>query len=239
MKKVKLIALIAALIAGVGIYFFLKEVSKPQEIPHTPVVVAAVDIPENTKITAEMVELRPVVDEALANDHLLDVDSVIGLVTSSEIYAGEQVVSDRLVRMGELDDASDTLSYIVESGMRAMTISVNATTGMENLIKPGNRVDLIVYYTYEDEDEENKKIPASMTLVQNKKVLAVGSELSKNGASEYSTITLEMTPEETVLVSYAESSGSIRVVLRSPLDKEEATTGEVDMNVLREGADNP
>ena len=42
MKKVKLIALIAALIAGGGIYFFLKEVSKPQEIPHTPVVVAAV-----------------------------------------------------------------------------------------------------------------------------------------------------------------------------------------------------
>ena len=60
MKKIKLIALAAAVIVALCVYLFLKEAGKPQEVPHTEVVVAAADIPENTKITAEMVALQSV-----------------------------------------------------------------------------------------------------------------------------------------------------------------------------------
>ena len=60
MKKLKLIALLAAVVVGVGLYQFLQEIKKPQETPHTTVVVAAVDIPENTQITEEMVTLKSI-----------------------------------------------------------------------------------------------------------------------------------------------------------------------------------
>ena len=54
MKKVKLIAVLAALAAAVCLYYFLSQASKPQEISKTSVVAAAADIPENTVVTADM-----------------------------------------------------------------------------------------------------------------------------------------------------------------------------------------
>ena len=254
MKRVKLVALIAGVIAALGVYFFLKEIGKPQEIPRTAVVVAVVDIAENTRITEDMVELRAVANEALQPNHLLETKSAVGLVASGEIFAGEQVISDRLVRTGELDEDYNTLAYVVENGMRAITVSVNTVSGMENMLKPGNRVDLILHYTYEEEadpeeadaasareteDEdgkaagEPKQIQAARLLVQNKKILAVGSVLSKQGAAEYVTLTLETTPEEALLVSYAEFAGSLRAILRSPLDNDPIVLDELDQRALR------
>lgn len=250
MKRVKLVALIAGVIAALGVYFFLKEIGKPQEIPRTAVVVAVVDIAENTRITENMVELREVADESLQPNHLLELKSAVGLVSSGEIFAGEQVITDRLVRTGELDEEYNTLAYVVENGMRAITVSVNTVSGLENMLKPGNRVDLILLYTYEEEaddpadtssseepeeekaDEEPRQIRAARLLVQNKKLLAVGDEMSKQGAAEYVTITLETTPEEALLISYAEFTGSLRAILRSPLDNEPVVLDALDQSVL-------
>lgn len=245
MKKVRLIAVIAALIAGIGIYFFLREVSKPKEVPHTNVVVAKTDIPENTMLTEEMVELRSVVNEALQENHLLDLKSAIGMVASGNIYAGEQVTKNRLVRAGELDETNKSLAYIVENGMRAVTISVNTVSGMENLVKPGNRVDLVVNYTYTpkgedagtgmtgEEEKAEEEVRASKMLAQNLRILASGKELAKTGAQEYVTLTLETTPEEALMISYAEYTGTIKVLLRSALDNTTVEMGEVDIDVLR------
>ena len=248
MKKVKLIAVIAALIAGIGMYFFLKEISKPKVAPHTDAVVALVDIPENTLITEDMVEVRPIIDEALQPNHLYELDSVVGFVSSDAIYAGEQIVKNRLVRMGEVKEDNNSLAYILEEGMRAVTLAVNTTTGMENLIKPGNKVDVILNYTYPKEPEttENDKTAqedgtaavqeeerATRLIAQNKKVLASGTGLTKDGAEEYTTVTLETTPDEAVLISYAEFTGSIKLILRSTLDGEIVEPIEVDLAVLR------
>lgn len=233
MKKVRLIAVIAALIAGVCIYLFLKELGKPQETPRTQIVVAAVNIPENTRITPEMVMLHPVATEALLTNHYLDPESVIGLVSSGDIFAGEQIISDRLVETGTTEEDSSTLAYVVEDGKRAVTVSVNAVTGIENLIKPGNHVDLIFNYSYKPAGSDDDPVTASRMFLQDLKVLAVGPVLSRDGAEEYVTVTLETTPEEAVLISYAEFAGTVRPILRSSLDDEKVKVREADLDVMR------
>lgn len=115
-----IIALAAALVAALALYQLLKEISKPQETPRTDVVVAAVDIPENTEITADMVMLSPVATEALLPNVMKDPESVIGMVLSSDVYAGEQIVSERLVRMGETESRSNTLSNIMQAQSAAI-----------------------------------------------------------------------------------------------------------------------
>lgn len=224
MKKIKWIALCAALIVGLGVYQFLKEVGKPQETPRTSVVVAAVDIPENTLVTADMVMLKPVATEALLPNHLRDTASVIGMVLSSDVYAGEQIVTNRLVRMGETEQNS-SLAYVVEPGMRAVTISVNAISGIANMVRPGNRVDIVMNYSDErpkenaQDPEDTESVPTSRLFLQDVPVLAVGSVLSRDGSAEYATITLQVTPEDAVKISFAEYTASIRLILRSPLDE--------------------
>ena len=138
MKKLKLAALFAAVLVGLGLYRFLQELKTPQEAPHTTVVVAAVDIPENTQITAEMVTLRSISDDSLLENYILDTESVIGMVLTSDIYAGEQITRARLVRLGEDDSAKKTLAYALHPGMRAITIFVDQDTGLVAVRFPGH-----------------------------------------------------------------------------------------------------
>ena len=123
--------------------------------------------------------------------------------------------------------------------MRAISISVNQVSGVSHLIKPGNMVDLIVNYAYEEETEgaqQTKTVTASRMMIQNKRVLAVGSTLSKEGEPEYITLTLEVTPQEAVEISYAEYTSSIRVLLRSSLDTQNVDSREINLEDLREKA---
>jgi len=272
MKKIKLIALLAALVVGLGVYKVLQVITKPVETPRTAVVVAAVDIPENTKITADMVTMKDVATEALLPSHLRRIDDAVGMVMSSDVYAGEQIVSNRLVTVGMETAANDTLAYKVDEGMRAITISVGSTTGLVNMIKPGNRVDVLMNYTYKEvpeeeeepeetaapaltpvyseegeilyyaspdepateaEEPEEETVNATRYLLQNVPVLAVGSVMNKNGAEEYSTVTLQVTPEDAAKLSFAEWTSSLRLVMRSSLDNEIVEEEEITLDILR------
>lgn len=228
MKKLKLAALLAAIIVGLGVYRFLQELQKPQEVPHTTVVVAAVDIPENTQITAEMLTLKSISDDSLLADYILDTESVVGMVMTSDVFAGEQITRARLVRVGETDADRNTLAYAVQPGMRAMTIFVDQDTGLVNFLKPGNRVDILTNYSHEDTrvvlNEETKleyvQIPTTQLLAQNVTILAVGSVTDKTGAAEYTTVTLEVTPADALNINAVDWWGNLRLLLRSPLDEE-------------------
>lgn len=259
MKKIKLTALIAALIAGVGIYFFLREIAKPAELPHTDVVVAIRNIPENTRITEDMVELRPVLTAALQAHHLLDIESAVGLVTSGEIFIDEQVVTDRLVQTGDIGEDTGTLAYVVEDGMRAITVSVGIETGLENLLKPGNRVDVIAGYALPPDTEETEYTeetaqtddtedgtPVNGLIVQNRTILAVGPVLVKEGTEEYyATVTLLVTPEEALILDYQErylskEGGEMpRLILRSATDNEPVIPHELDYDKFLEEVSKP
>ena len=228
MKKLKLAALFAALIVGLGLYQFLQEIKTPQEAPHTTVVVAAVDIPENTQITTEMVTLRSIADDSLLENYILDPQNVVGMVMTSDLYAGEQITKNRLVRVGEADSDKKTLAYTLKPGMRAITIYIDKDTGLVNFLKPGNRVDILLNYSHQevkpdllDETQLNVvQVPTTQLLAQNLSLLAVGSVMGKNGAEEYTSVTLEVTPQEAMNINAAAWWGNLRLLLRSPLDEE-------------------
>ncbi len=228
MKKLKLIALLAAVLVGLGLYRFLEELKTPQEAPHTTVVVAAVNIPENTQITAEMLTLKSISDDSLLADYILDIESVIGMVLTSDVYAGEQITRHRLVRLGEADSAKKTLAYTLHPGMRAMTIFVDVDSGLVNFLKPGNRVDLLANYSHEEvrtsllepDVQEVVNLPTTQMLAQNIAILAVGSVMDKTGTTEYTSVTLEVTPEDAMNINAVTWWGDLRLLLRSPLDEE-------------------
>ena len=79
MKKMKVIALLAALILAFCVYAYLGELNAPHEEPRMNVVVCVVDIPENTTITSEMVEVRSVLAESVLPNAVTDINSVVGM----------------------------------------------------------------------------------------------------------------------------------------------------------------
>ena len=215
MKKLKLAALFAALIVGLGLYQFLQEIKTPQEAPHTTVVVAAVDIPENTQITTEMVTLRSIADDSLLENYILDPQNVVGMVMTSDLYAGEQITKNRLVRVGEADSDKKTLAYTLKPGMRAITIYIDKDTGLVNFLKPGNRVDILLNYSHQ-EVKPDLLDETQLNVVQ----VPTTQLLAKNGTEEYTSVTLEVTPQEAMNINAAAWWGNLRLLLRSPLDEE-------------------
>ena len=225
LNKVKLLALLAAILFGTLLFLFLnslKETSE-KESQMVSVVTAAVNIPSNTEITAQMLTVKPLPAEVVQPGALTDPSQVTGRFATSNIVAGEQILVAKMVMPGGGDAA--VLSYAIAPGMRAITIPIaDAPAGLAWLIKPQDVVDIIAQF---ETLEGEKPISNTTLIVENITVLAVDSILAREGKPNgadgmplpYSNITLQVTPKQAMELSMAAAKGPLRAILRSPLDK--------------------
>lgn len=221
MKKVKLLALVSAVVLATLLYVFLSALRSPAETETVTVLTAAADIPANTSITANMLRQTELPKEAALSNAISASSEVIGTVSRTEIYQGEQILSSKLIAVGKGNN--ETLAYTIEPGMRAITIAVDATSGLSNMIVPGNRVDIIGEFLTE-KTAINEKQSYTVMVLENIEVLAVDNVLSKEQQQDsktaaYATITLQVTPEQAMKLSMAQFEGELRAILRSPLDE--------------------
>jgi Flp pilus assembly protein CpaB len=101
-----------------------------------PTVVASVDIPLGSVITADMLTTRTISVDSRENGALGDVSQAIGKIVATNIATGGQVTTgDFLVRNVELT---------VPAGRRAMAIAVNELSGVAALVTTGDTVDVLV-----------------------------------------------------------------------------------------------
>lgn len=220
MKKVRILALISAVVTVILLITFLTSLSKPSETPKTEVLVAAKVIPPNVPITQDMLTLTKLPNEAVLAEAISDAGLAIGKVAKTEILAGEQILAPKLVLAGESRETS--LNYAVEPGMRAISIAVDAVSSLSFMITPGNHVDIIGQYEVQTAD--NKQTQIAKVIAENLTVLAVDSVLSEAGKTgiedaTYTTLTLQATPDQALKLSFSENAGVLRAVLRSPLDE--------------------
>ncbi|WP_027399978.1 Flp pilus assembly protein CpaB [Anaerovorax odorimutans] len=215
MKKVKILALITAMLTALLLFIFLNSLSNRGQIDRTGILVAAKNIPTDTPITQSMITLSKLPTEAILEDSISDTSLVLGKIAKSEIVAGEQILKSKLITAGNTD--SSTLSYIIKPGMRAITIAVDGVSGVGYMINPGNHVDIIAQYTIDS-------TAATKLIVENVTVLGVDSNLTNKDKlackdTAYSTITLQVTPEQVMELNFYEYTGHLNAVLRSPLDE--------------------
>lgn len=227
MKKVKILALISAIIVAILLYNFLTSISKPTNVEITKVVVitASIDIAPNIIITEDMLKTIEFPFEAVHADAIDEKKFAIGKVSSSQILAGEQILSTKLISV-EGDSGNGTLAYEIKKGSRAITIGVGNLSGLAGMIKPKNTVDVIAQFEKNDSQavgDEKTKYYTTM-LAENITVLAVDNVLSQDGkipnedGVAYTSVTLQVTPIQAMEISLSEYKGQLRLILRSPLD---------------------
>ncbi|MED4204593.1 Flp pilus assembly protein CpaB [Neobacillus mesonae] len=91
----------------------------------------------------------------------------------------------------------------VEKGKRAISIKVGLETGVSGYVAPNSMVDVVAYETTKDE-KKDKKFLSAVLVLENVKVLSSGkSSDPKESALNYETVTLEVTPEQGVMLSLA------------------------------------
>ncbi len=238
MKKVRILALVSAAATALLLFIFLNSLSKPADTDTANIIVAASDIPADTLITAAMVKMVQLPAEAVVAGAISDQGEIVGKISNTEIFAGEQILRAKLISTGE--SGSKTLAYAIEPGMRAISIAVDETAGLAYMIAPGDRVDIIGEFlgrepSGTEETEDTIKISHTVLVLENITVLAVDNVLDEDGKISsdkpaYTTLTLQVTPKQALELSEAEFEGQLRAVLRSPVDTEVTGKSSVTLN---------
>jgi pilus assembly protein CpaB len=144
----------------------------------------------------------------------------IGSVVREPILAGEPILSRKIVRAGD----SGYLAAYLEPGMRAMAIAVTVESAAGGFILPGDRVDVVLTAeTNRDGAVEGatKSKFASGVVLQNIKVLAIDQATRVGDDAQAvvgATATLEVRPQDSVLLAQAKSEGELSLSLRSYAD---------------------
>jgi pilus assembly protein CpaB len=182
------------------------------------VLVAAKDLPTGNFVRAEDLQWQVWPDSQI-NDNYLRKDkdtlqSLVGSVVRQPITAGEPVMNRRLIKPGD----RGFLAAVLGPGMRAVSVSVTATSEVAGLVFPGDRVDLVL--SHQIKDDRNPNAPAkiaSETILTNIRVLAVDQTIVNpdNKPLLAKTITFEVTPKQVEVIGVAEDLGNLSLSLRA------------------------
>jgi pilus assembly protein CpaB len=220
-------AIVVALLATFGAYRYLAAKSAPAKVETRPVVVASRDIPEGMAVdrTALMLATWPV--PTVPAGAYSSLDSVVGRVTRVNVFSGEPIVPGRLAPAG----TGPGLELKIPPGQRAMAVRINDVAGISGLIQPNSRVDVLVTIG----DQTTGKQVAKL-FMENMRVLSVGTEIQRDAsgkATNATTVTLGVTPEEAERLAIAMNTGSIQLVLRGYGDPDSVRTkGATSVDVL-------
>lgn len=244
MKKVYLVAVIAAIIVGISVYLFgasVISVSKTDK-EADPVLIATVDIAQGTTITEEMIQVTEINRKAILPGSYVkqNAEVVVGMVATTNIYTGEQYTDKKITSPDNL--SYNMLSYRLPEGYRAISFAVDNTTGVSNYIRGGDKSDII--YTVQTKNITPNGMHEATTEVflENVDVLAVGTYIANNGETEteYATVTLSLPIADAMkLTTYVNTcaggsatggiGGKLSLLLRNKDD--ETTTTEIVKNV--------
>lgn len=203
------------------------------------VLVAVKDILEMSTIDDTMVQIeeRPV--DFIQPGAVETPEEAVGLVAATPIKKGEQVLSTKLLTPGP----NTGLSLQVSPNKRAVTLPIDEVRGISKLIRPGDRIDVLTSLEYGRGADQKREVK---TILQDVIVLATGTHITNNiprqletdstgkasfrnlnGDTTFTTVTLEVTPNEAQSLIYIMSSspGSIYLTLRNPNDRARLNMG--------------
>ncbi|RZS33702.1 Flp pilus assembly protein CpaB [Corticibacter populi] len=188
-----------------------------------PVVVAAIDLGAGDVIDSSVVAVREIPQDYVnANAVVPDsYDGVDGAVLDVNVQRGEPILSTYVANRG-----SNVLALAVKDGRRALTIDVDDLNSLSRMLRPGDIIDLMLTVEQEvsgGQLHQTEKQKVTLPLLSNVEVLATGQSVknampSGDGSSQYSTVTLNVTPEEATQILVAKEGGTLRAVLRGVSD---------------------
>ncbi len=235
-KKGVLVPVLLAIFAA-GIYWWVltskeRTLAKMQETAQ--VLVARLDLPARTILKEDLVEIVSIPRQYMQQDaqeirSASDIKLVANLVTAVRIPKGNQITMSSLLSLSP----EAGLSVKVPPGYRGCALPLDSE--LMRLIKPGDRVDVLV--TFDAVMNNNNKQKVTATVLQNVLVLGVGNNLgqgmsalqAQNKDAQVSAdqafadkgiLSLALNPQEAQYLALCLEQGKINTIVRGLGDME-------------------
>lgn len=234
-RRFILLAVVLGLLGAVLVYVVLNRDtgSGGSVAGDTAVVVAKIDIPARTRVTADMLSVKLVPADTVSELSFTEPSQVVGQYTRFAIVANEHVLSSKVLASAGSAGFTRALSYTIPAGKRAIAIQVSELSQVGGLLLPGDYVDILGAFNVEFGDDTQEAYVVR-TIFQNIEVLAVAQAVvdtvgtaetdsatgqrarNSEGAAnaEASTVTLALTPEQAQTIFLAERHAELRLALR-------------------------
>lgn len=133
------------------------------------------------------------------------------------------VIPGQLLQYSDLKPVTlrNGFSAIIKEQCRAVSVPVDPVSSVNNLVQPNDNVDVLGTFRFPDLRGDNSLDTVTITILQNVKVLAVGNRWgsnfsdSANAPRSYSTVTLQLYPDEVEMVIFASQKGKLSLSLRN------------------------
>ena len=221
------------------------QVTENTPAPAPPAVgyfVAVHPLPRGTLARDEDFTVRSVSSsDSVPAEAILDTpDARIGLrgsLVRNFLDTGSPVTSKDILRPRE----RGFLASVLAPDSRAISINVDAASGVSGLIWPGDFVDVVL--TQESTTAGEKKNPdhqhgtLSETVAHNVRIVAIDQEIVQGGSASNATagkvartVSLQLAPEQVKKVTVAAVLGKLSLAVRSAVDRQD--TGDTDATVV-------
>ena len=220
--KQLLIALGVGALALLGNKTYLdSRVSELSPKEYVSVVRAKSRLRAGTRITTALLEQAKVPKNyvPLAGVKWADRESLVGEELTVDVLKGDYLLGGYFTSGGTV---GKTLSQqLAGENARAITLPVDEMNSLSSSIVAGDRIDILFTFNL---PVVNQKV--STTLLQNVLVLSTGrysqseQELGGSGAraKRYNSLTLKLSAEDAMRLTYAEQIGKTHIVLRAQTD---------------------
>jgi len=198
-----------------------------EDVPRVTVLYAAVDVPAMTVVDGAMVRGRSVPRDEASKDALSIPTDVVGKVIKEPVAAGQ------LFRKSCFYDESGSrlLAAVIPTGMRAVGIAVADYAGLEGVMFPGSKVDVMVSFRGDGQAvEHGGREAVTTTLLENVEVLAVEQRTvvspeksltdtaGSSSAGGMRHVTLLADIRQGKLLQLGMQMGTLSLALRNPMD---------------------
>lgn len=190
------------------------------------VVVVREPIEPGTALTARALARREMPRDYIPPGAITpaELPSVLGRRTRIALQRG-----DTLTQAAVMSADSVRLADEIPAGRRALTLPVDEVISHNGLLRPGDRVDLLMAKEAREGLAERSGEPAQVVLVlANVRVLATGrtfaavtqgaSDSAAHGSDSVATLTLDVTPPEAALLAREARGGELIALLRATGD---------------------
>lgn len=164
LKRKNIVILAVAILCGlIGVFLITNYVNSVKTVysskPMGEVVIALKTIPENVRVTRDMVKVTNMETGYILSQACTRIEDVVGTMTKSSIFKDEQVLQGRITR----GDKPGEFAYGIPDGKRAVAVSLDAVKGVAGFIKPHDRVDVLATINIPDDNSGSAEGQATAT----------------------------------------------------------------------------
>jgi pilus assembly protein CpaB len=224
-----IVAVGCGLVASIGVSQYMEKAKGSGAVVQTAkIFVATTEISPGEKLDAKNISLEEWPKDRIPEGCISDLKELEEKCSRAHMFKGQPILGAMIADTMEGDPARS-----IKEGFRVVGVQVDEKSSAGGLIRPGDRVDLVLFVRKSADVPET----ATKTILRDVNVFAVGGKVireedKQGGSRDVRNVSLLVTPKQAESVKLASELGTLSLSLRRPGEEDDVVTDGANVSSL-------